>query len=212
MPIDREKQSAVMKAVWEKRRAEGRATRRHTKVYTAEERARMSAAARNRAKKLHATGKKTSIEGLPPQPCSDCDELFQPGRLVRHQRNCFADLVSFVSKQETQIQLDLETGCLVWTGKTNDQKPKLGNSRRISRVVLELSLGRQLQKSEHALHTCDNTMCVNWWHLWAGSHAENMADMKSKGRAARHGAHMRWHVYANYVGPKNKGCQWCESS
>ena len=35
----------------------------------------------------------------------------------------------------------------------------------------------------HVMHTCDHPNCVNPEHLKAGTHQENMADLRAKGRA-----------------------------
>ena len=38
-------------------------------------------------------------------------------------------------------------------------------------------------------HTCDNPACCNPYHLVAGTQADNMYDMRDKGRAAKHDTH-----------------------
>lgn len=55
-----------------------------------------------------------------------------------------------------------------------------GKSLYAHRVVLAHHLG---PSDLDALHSCDNTGCVNIEHLRWGTHQENMAEMASKGRA-----------------------------
>jgi len=46
---------------------------------------------------------------------------------------------------------------------------------------------RELKQGECVLHRCDNPSCVNPDHLFIGSQFDNMADMRSKDRAANEG-------------------------
>jgi hypothetical protein len=75
--------------------------------------------------------------------------------------------------------------CWFWTGRIDRYgygkfrlKSKEHGSHRIS---LQLS-GIDVE-GFFVLHQCDNPLCVNPNHLKAGTHKENMAEMKAKGRA-----------------------------
>jgi hypothetical protein len=44
-------------------------------------------------------------------------------------------------------------------------------------------------KQRQFSHSCDNSLCINPAHLFAGTHADNMADVVRKGRQARGPSH-----------------------
>lgn len=79
-----------------------------------------------------------------------------------------------------------ENGCIEWPGATSrlgygmvriHHKPMV-----VSRVVMEVSIGRILDRYEFVCHRCDNTRCVNIEHLFVGSQKDNMQDALKKGR------------------------------
>jgi hypothetical protein len=84
--------------------------------------------------------------------------------------------------------------CHLWVGTVN--KAGYGMISLGGYTVLAHRLAHALATgdvtAEVVMHTCDNPSCVNPAHLRSGTHMENMADMRAKGRAiAPTGDHLR---------------------
>lgn len=58
-----------------------------------------------------------------------------------------------------------------------------GKTRKAHRVAYEVFVG-PIPKGMQVLHACDNPPCCNPDHLRLGTHADNMAEMAARGRAA----------------------------
>ena len=117
-----------------------------------------------------------------------------------------------------------DSGCIEWTGATNGCG--YGSIQVSGRMVLVHRLAWELVNDPITdglcvLHRCDNPSCCNVDHLSLGTHADNMADMVTKGRAGR-----RWgsavthcpqgHAYDvtnTYLAPSGKrDCRKCRAA
>jgi len=98
----------------------------------------------------------------------------------------FKAVTSFVDLFENKVDKDVEGDCWEWIGCRTPQGYGQFMQQYSHRIAYELYNETNIGPY-HVLHTCDNPSCVNPEHLFLGTHADNMLDMKTKGRS-RNGA------------------------
>lgn len=90
----------------------------------------------------------------------------------------------WIKESKAEIQ---DSGCIFWVkAKTTSGYGHLryqGKVKQAHRIVLEHKLGRTILKDMKACHTCHNPACVNENHLYEGTQANNMEDMRQSNRA-----------------------------
>ena len=80
---------------------------------------------------------------------------------------------------------DPDTGCWLWVGGTNTSGHgtwAAHGEKTAHRASWVLHNGA-VPAGKHVLHRCDRPNCVNPDHLFLGTHQDNMADLRAKGRA-----------------------------
>ena len=82
----------------------------------------------------------------------------------------------------------LETPCREWQGSKNEkgygQRRVAGRVVKVHRWVAAQVHGWDAIDGKVVMHLCDNRACFRYDHLVIGSQAENLADMRAKGRDA----------------------------
>lgn len=84
------------------------------------------------------------------------------------------------------IDLIDEKGCWIWGRTTSEGYGCMTVSRRtvrVPRLVLALTLGKDIADVVETCHRCDTPLCVNPEHLFEGTHGDNVRDAVQKGRA-----------------------------
>lgn len=78
-----------------------------------------------------------------------------------------------------------ESGCWEWQGsRVRNGYGRIGNNKKdelVHRLVYRLCVS-ELPPSVFVCHRCDNPICLNLAHLFAGTHSDNTRDAVSKGR------------------------------
>jgi hypothetical protein len=100
---------------------------------------------------------------------------------------------------ETKTTPEPNTGCWIWTGEVTPngygRVERGGKKLRANRVAWSIVNG-PIPDGLFICHRCDNKLCVNPGHLYAGTHKENTRDAVERGRLRQpkleRGANGKW--------------------
>ena len=124
--------------------------------------------------------------------CRNCGKSFdkKKAEIKRTKNNycsksCKGDFLVKQNDSQFYKKAVFNGDCLEWTKSKN--KDGYGIVRYNKKIMLAHRVSYMKSKgdigeSEMVCHKCDNPSCINPDHLFLGSHADNMEDMRVKGR------------------------------
>jgi predicted nucleic acid-binding Zn ribbon protein len=126
--------------------------------------------------------------------CPVCQKSYQ--RDTKHKnsfycsKKCFG-VIAAERKRNTEenfwlhVDKNGSNGCWIWKGRTDSwgygRLTWHTEHKAAHRLAYELTFG-PIPNNLLCCHHCDNPKCVNPYHIFLGTDADNMADKKSKGR------------------------------